>query len=212
MISIFRCCFVVVISFVLTVSLNLTAAAQQNNPLTQSSEYAAEGQTSPIDEAAVDQLREMTPREIEELDKKLAEALTLYYDSEFGKALPIFNEISDRVETMDIMWWIGTSAMKAGKMELAMKKFKDMLAVNPNLHRVRLELATIHFKLGQYEEARKEIETVQSANPPEAVQQNIDKFLAAIEERTKKAFWNVRFSQGIMYVIRMQVPVPETES
>ncbi len=189
----------ILFSFVFILALSYTATAQQNNPVTQSSEYAAEGKTSPIDDAAVEELQKMTPKEIEELDKKLAEAMTLYYDSEFGKALPIFNEVADRVETMDIMWWIGTSAMKMGKMKLAITKFRAMLAANPNLHRVRLELATIYFKVGQYEKARSEIETVQRANPPEPVQRNIDKFLAALEERTKKAFWNVRFSQGIMY-------------
>jgi len=176
-----------------------TTVARQDNPLTQSSEYATQNETNTVDEAAVEKLRDMTPGEIEELDRKLARALTLYYDNEFGKALPLFNAVADRVETMDIMWWIGTSAMKTGQMELAIKKFTAMLAVNPNLHRVRLELATIYFQMGQYEKAREEITTVQQANPPEAVQRNIERFLAAIDERTRKAFWNVRLSQGIMY-------------
>ena len=60
----FRYCFVAVISLLLIALLNFTADAQQNNPLTQSSDYSTEGETSPIDEAAVDQLRAMTPREI----------------------------------------------------------------------------------------------------------------------------------------------------
>jgi len=196
--SIFRSLFMI-ISFCFALLLHSTATAQQTSSMTQSSEYALQSETNIVDEAAVEQLRGMTPREIEELDRKLARALTLYYDSEFGKALPLFAEVADRVETMDIMWWIGTSAMKTGQMELAMTKFKAMLAVNPDLHRVRLERATIYFQIGQYEKAREEITTVQQANPPEAVQRNIERFLTAIEERTRKAFWNVRLSQGIMY-------------
>jgi len=197
--SLSGCFFIIVISFVFTFILSSIAPAEQNDPAAQPSEYSAEGETSQIDDEAVEKLRKMSPEEIEKLDKKLAEALTLYYDSEFGKAIPLFNEVADRVETMDIMWWIGTSAMKTGKMELAIDQFEKMLAANPNLYRVRLELSTIYFKMGQYDKARSEMETVKAANPPEAVQRNIDKFLTAIEERTKKAFWNVRFSQGLMY-------------
>ncbi|MBN2569585.1 MAG: tetratricopeptide repeat protein, partial [Deltaproteobacteria bacterium] len=165
-----RYLFIILLSFTLIFPLTHNVAAQQDNPLTQSGEYASEGETSSIDEEAVKKLRKMSPEEIEELDKKLAEALTLYYDNKFGKAIPIFNEVAGNVETMDIMWWIGTSAMKSGQLELAREKFREMLAANPNLHRVRLELATIYFKMGQYEEARKEIETVKRANPPESVQ------------------------------------------
>lgn len=141
----------------------------------------------------------MTPEEIKALDEKLAEAMTLYYDRKFGQALTIFKEIAGEVETMDVMWWLGTSAMNAGEIQLAIEKFKRMLEIYPQLHRVRLELAMSYFKLGKYDEARREIEIVRAAKPPEAVQKNMDKLLAAIEQETKKLFWNVRFSQGIMY-------------
>ncbi|MFH1491108.1 MAG: hypothetical protein ABII06_19550, partial [Pseudomonadota bacterium] len=58
-----------------------------------------------FDKKALGKLKEMTPAEVEELDRKLAEALTLLYDKDFARALPIFREISDRVETMDILFW-----------------------------------------------------------------------------------------------------------
>ncbi len=148
---------------------------------------------------AVEKLSKMKPEEIEALDSKVAEALTLYYDGQYGRALPIFNQIASTVETMDVMWWVGTSAMKTGNMELAIKKFKGMLEVNPNLHRVRLELAATYFQMQRYEEAKKELAAVKAARPPEAVLKNVDKLLAAIDEATRKVAWNVRFSQGIMY-------------
>jgi len=141
----------------------------------------------------------MSPEEIKALDKKLAEALILYYDRNFARALPIFKEIAGRVETMDIMFWIGTSAMEIGKTELAIRKFQKMLSIDPKLHRVRLELATTYFKTGRYKEARRELEFVQAAAPPPGVQRNIENLLAAIEERTKKVFWNARASQGVLW-------------
>jgi hypothetical protein len=72
-----------------------------------------------------------------------------------------------------------------------------MLAVDPNLHRVRLELATVYFGLGRYDDARRELDTVLEAKPPETVKQNIEKLLAAIDERTKRLFYNIRGSLGI---------------
>ena len=74
-----------------------------------------------------------------------------------------------------------------------------MLRTDPKLHRVRLELAAAYFQLRQFEEARRELETVRQAKPPAEVLKNIDKLLGAIEENTKKVFWNARFYQGIQW-------------
>lgn len=148
---------------------------------------------------AIEKLRRMTPEEIDALDKKLADAIILYYDRKFARALPIFKEIADQVETMDVMFWIGTSAMQVGEIQLAVEKFKRMLAIDPQLHRARLELATTYFSTGRYEDARRELEIVQAASPPPGVQKNIAKLLEAIEERTKKLFYNLRASQGYMW-------------
>ena len=149
-----------------------------------------------FDNKAMDRLKKLSAREVEELDKKLAEALTLFYDREYARALPIFREISDRVETMDVMFWTASCAAKAGEMEASEKKFREMLKVDPNLHRVRLELATVYFGAGRYDDARRELNAVLETKPPEAVKMNIQKLLAAIDERTKRLFANVRGSLG----------------
>jgi len=52
---------------------------------------------------ALEKLGAMSPEEAEALDRSLAEALTLYYDGKYGQALPMFNAIASKVETMDIM-------------------------------------------------------------------------------------------------------------
>ncbi|MBW1681288.1 MAG: tetratricopeptide repeat protein [Deltaproteobacteria bacterium] len=150
-----------------------------------------------VDKKAREKLAKMSPELVRELDNKLAQALTLLYDREYARALPIFRAISEMVETMDIMFWYGTCAYKAGDSELAVRKFRQMLEIDPGLHRVRLELATAYFQAGKYEDSRAELETVLKASPPEAVKRNIRKMLAAIAEKTKKIFANVRISQGI---------------
>jgi Tfp pilus assembly protein PilF len=149
------------------------------------------------DKRAHKKLSQMSPKEVQELDRKLANALTLFYDREYAKSLAIFKEIASQVETMDIMFWLGQSAMKVGETELAIKKFTDMLDFDPTLHRVRLELATCYFRIGRYNDARDELKTVLKAEPPEAVKKNIHNLLAAIDERATKIFTNLRLSQSI---------------
>ncbi len=174
-------------------------ACVQAQPPAETGSAGGEVDFRTANKEAIEKLRKLPPEKIASLDEKLAEALTLYYDGKFAQALPIFNMISADVETMDIMWWLGTSAMNVGETRLAVQKFQQMLAVDPSLHRVRLELAAAYFQLKQYEDARREAEAVKNARPPEAVVRNIDKLLAAIEESTKTLYWNVRFSQGIQW-------------
>ena len=160
---------------------------------------AGETGTSRTNQAALKKLKTLSPEEIHELDAFMAQALTLYYDRKFAQALPIFKQVADKVETMDIMFWLGTSAAKAGETELAVAEFNKMLAIDPNLHRVRLELASVYFATGRHTDARRELETVQRANPPPQVLENIKRMLAAIKERTRTLSWNLRLATGFMW-------------
>lgn len=152
-----------------------------------------------FDKEALIRLKKLPPDKVEELDAKLAEALTLLYDREYARALPIFREISATVETMDVLFWTASAAAGAGESDAAAEKLRQMLEVDPNLHRVRLELATVYFGLGRYEDARAELRKVLEAKPPEPVKKNIQKMLAAIDERTKRFFTALRGSIGIQY-------------
>ena len=148
---------------------------------------------------AIEKLRSMSPEEIASLDVFLEKALTLYYDRKFALAYPILKELSDKIETMDIMFWLGTSAAAVGDTELAMEKFQAMLGIDPDLYRVRLELAGVYFAVGRFPEARGELETVLAAAPPAEVQANIRRMLTAIDEQTRRLTWNTRFSTGWMW-------------
>jgi tetratricopeptide (TPR) repeat protein len=184
---------ILLISIILLTFLSSAAFGQGDTGGTLGTSPRAEA----FDKEALEKLKKMSAKDVEELDKRLAEALTLFYDREYARALPIFTEISDRVETMDVMFWSASCAAKAGEPDLAIAKFKEMLSVDPNLHRVRLELATVYFGLGKYKDARRELESVLEAKPPETVRNNIKKLLAAIDEKTKRLYTNARLSLGI---------------
>ncbi len=152
-----------------------------------------------VDEKAKEQVNKMSPEEVRELDAKLARALTFFYDARYSKALPIFREISAKVETMDIMFWYASCAAKAGELEAAVEKFKQMLEIDPGLHRVRLELATTYFLGGEYDLARDSLETVSEAGPPDAVKMNIERLIEAIDEKSRKYRFHARASQSITW-------------
>ena len=181
-----------IISLLFLTAITFAQTGADNAGMSQKSPQA-----EAFDKKALEKLKNMSPEEVEALDKKLAEALTLFYDREYARALPIFREISEKVETMDIRFWFASAAAKAGETDLAIRKYGQMLDVDQNLHRVRLELATMYYELGRYKDARRELDTVLEAKPPEAVKDNIQKLLAAIEAKTKRLYTNLRFSMGI---------------
>jgi tetratricopeptide (TPR) repeat protein len=194
------CLFLAVVALFVSLFFQMNPGFAQDKA---SGDYGSGMEKSPqakeADKKALDKLRAMSPEEVEALDKSLAEALVLYYDKNYGRALPIFRGISEKVETMDILFWYATCAHKAGETDLAVRKYRQMLAIDPNLHRVRLELATVYFSTGQYNEARRELKSVLAARPPEAVEKNIQKLLSAIDDKTRRLFTNLRVSQAIQW-------------
>jgi hypothetical protein len=77
----------------------------------------------------------------------------------------------------------GLQALEAGDTETAIRRFTGILARNPRLHRVRLELARAYFVAEDWADARREFFAVLSADVPEAVKQTIIGFLQLIDLR-----------------------------
>jgi len=65
--------------------------------------------------------------------------------------------------------------------------------------RAKLELAHSYLKLGSSEIARRYFQEVLATNPPEAIWQNVQRFLAAIEAAEKRHFINGLFTVGAGY-------------
>jgi len=161
------------------------------------SAYGASG--TELKQENIAALKAMSPSDREALDKQLAEALQYYYVKDYQNALPIFREIADKVETLDLMFWIGTSAANAGQYQLAMDKFKNMLSMDPDLYRVRLEYADALYKSGRLRDARNELELVKASSPPAGVIRNIERRLNLIGAKSVKTRWGLNLSTGYQY-------------
>jgi outer membrane protein len=77
----------------------------------------------------------------------------------------------------------GLQALDAGDSETAIRRFTSILALNPRLHRVRLELARAYFVAEDWADARREFFAVLSADVPDAVKDTIIRFLRLIDIR-----------------------------
>ena len=81
-----------------------------------------------------------------------------------------------------------TEERRHALLDQAIAAFHSMLARDPTLARVRLELARAFFMKKEDGLARQHFEQVLAEDPPKAVQQNINRFLSAIRQRKR---WQV---------------------
>ena len=77
----------------------------------------------------------------------------------------------------------GLAAIRSGHPQHALFAFERVVMLQPDNHRVRIELARAHYQAGNLTLARAEFERVLAINPPQRVQDNVQKFLDAIERR-----------------------------
>lgn len=91
---------------------------------------------------------------------------------------------------------IAQAAFGLDRVEEAIERYQKILVTNPNLPRVRLELARGYAANQQNDLARQELNAVMASNPPQAVGENIQKFLAALDSQKE---WTVRASLGYLY-------------
>jgi len=96
------------------------------------------------------------------------------------------------------LFLLGVGASKNGDNRLAISYFQELLASNPSLHRVRLEMAVAYFNNKENDKAKEELLKVKASNPPQEVVKKIDMLLAAIEKGPQKK-WNARVAYGFLY-------------
>ena len=71
-----------------------------------------------------------------------------------------FQEMLRKPADLDVLFKFATIATKTGDYEGAISALERMLLVNPDLPRVRLELAVLYYRLGSFEVSRTYLETV----------------------------------------------------
>jgi tetratricopeptide (TPR) repeat protein len=93
----------------------------------------------------------------------------------------------------------GLALFDTGEASSAVFAFQRALAVEPNFAGARLELARSYFEMGQLQRSQREFTLLQNQSPPSNVRDVIDKYLAAIENRSlrNKRGWRGFLQLGI---------------
>jgi len=83
----------------------------------------------------------------------------------------------------DFDYLLGLAAIDAGKLTRGVFALERVLAVKPDHPQARAEIARAYFLMGENRAARQEFEAVKASNPPTAVNNTVDKFLSALDQR-----------------------------
>ena len=126
-----------------------------------------------------------------------------------------FQEMLRKPADLDVLFKFATIATKTGDYEGAISALERMLLVNPDLPRVRLELAVLYYRLGSFEVSRTYLETVM-ASPgitPE-VRARAEQYLAEVEKRNSRSRFVGEVFAGVMpgdAGARLQISAPPHE-
>lgn len=86
---------------------------------------------------------------------------------------------------VDFDYLLGVAALHAGRPDQATLALERVLATQPNFAGARIDIARAYFAMGDLQRARTEFETARDQGPPPAARTTIDRYLAAIDERTR---------------------------
>lgn len=106
-------------------------------------------------------------------------------------------------EALQRQFSIGMDALEHDRLKTAREAFSSILSNNPELHRARLELARAYYLSMDYENARREAQTVlDDPNTPVFVRTTLLAFLAQIDEDEKRLkdrhHWTPSIYLGLM--------------
>jgi Tetratricopeptide repeat len=111
-----------------------------------------------------------------------------------------FQEMLRKPADLDVLFKFATIAIKTGDYEGAISALERMLLVNPDLPRVRLELAVLYYRLGSFEISRTYLEAVLASPGLQAeVRTRAEQYLAEVEKRSSRSRFVGEVFSGVRY-------------
>lgn len=101
---------------------------------------------------------------------------------------------TDEAGTIERLFLLGRVAMLLGEPREAIRRFESILAVRPDLTRVRLELAAANLAAGRDNKARYHFEAALADRPPSSVETAVKDFLEHINARKR---WSAALSLAL---------------
>jgi tetratricopeptide (TPR) repeat protein len=98
----------------------------------------------------------------------------------------LFQEMLRNPGNLDVTFAYADVAARLGDYEAAVSALDRMLLFNPNLPRVQLEIGALYFRMGSYDLAHDYFARAAAANPPPAVRERIDEYMALIDKASSR--------------------------
>ena len=111
----------------------------------------------------------------------------------------LFDVIKREPNNMDANFAYANLAVKMGKTEEAIATYERMLILNPELARVKLDLALLLMRTGGHDQARTLFKEVLATNPPAQVERNIRMMLTRLDKAQKKHNFSMILGVGANY-------------
>lgn len=160
------------------------------------------------------QKAEAEARRLAEVEAPFREALALYRQKQYPSAYDRFMKLYfERKESVPVAFYTGRSAFETQRYEIAAGAYQQVLALDPDHQRAKLELARTYYIMGMLRESKALFEEVgQNPELPPEVSRNIQAYLDSIEEMQKRhrlsgqliagLGFDSNVNQGNDYVIR----------
>ncbi len=125
----------------------------------------------------------------------LEEIKSLIVDGKLIKAQKYLDQaLLDRPRNLNLLFLRADIAMRMGDYNTAITSYRNMLDQDPNLVRVRLELARAYFMKKDDDQAEYHFRLVLGGKPSPAVVRNIEAFLEVMEKRRR---WRLEMALSI---------------
>lgn len=111
------------------------------------------------------------------------EAKQAFSQQNFKKAYDLLAPLEDQFSgNAEVDFVFGFSGVEAGDVTRGVFALERVLAQNPNNQQARAEIAKAHFKLGENDSAKEELNNLLSQNPDTEVKNAINRYMNAIDK------------------------------
>ncbi|MEM7269774.1 MAG: surface lipoprotein assembly modifier [Pseudomonadota bacterium] len=101
----------------------------------------------------------------------------------------LFQQIFDRPDDLDLMFQYALLSIRLKDYEAAISTLDRILIFNPDLPRVRLELAASYFRIGSYPISRHYFaQVLDHPETSDEMKERVAEFLAVIDQRTRESY------------------------
>ncbi len=133
------------------------------------------------------------------LDEGLAEALTRYYDNQYGEAVQAFQGLPRDYLTAEFLYLFADASLKTRQYQTAVSAYRQLLSLDPELHPVRLDLAVAYFNQGDTEASRAELGRLDEDLLPDYLQNRLAELKAVMDDAPPEHEFQLYLSQNIQW-------------